>query len=159
MRKQMITGLVALTVMSAAMPAVAEHAGRFAQKSTNQHQSGETPMAQMLSGDEGRLHLDRNQRAVWQDYRTALLRTQPSRPDAHASGRPDAQRGQMPRPNVKNGQRPLLAEILANGPLRGTPQADALMRAAKNVRATLSPEQIDLLVRPEASLPKPQRRG
>jgi hypothetical protein len=152
MRKKIMTGLVALTVMSGTLPAVAENGNRFAQNSASQRQQGETPMAKMLSSLEGRLHLDQRQRSVWQDYRNALMRAEQHRPDGD---RPrDDQQGRPARQPQKDG-RPLLAEMLAQGPLHDTPQAEVLMRAARGVRSGMSPEQIEQIVRAEANLPKP----
>jgi hypothetical protein len=164
MRNTIITGLVALTMVSGAVPAMAQSGDRYAQNTATagQRKAGDRPMAKMLTSVESDLHLDQRQRAVWQDYRNALLRAQPRRPDANggnAPGRNDDRAQQAARPRTPDGQRPLLAEILADGPLRGTAQEAELKRAAKSVRTSLSPQQIDRLITAEASLPKPPRGG
>ncbi|RJE79191.1 hypothetical protein [Paracoccus sp. JM45] len=164
MRNKIITGLVALTMVSGVVPAMAQNGDRYAQNTApaGQRQNGDGPIAKMLASVEGDLHLDRTQRAVWQDYRNALLQAQPRRPDANGSNAPtrsDNRDTQAQRPHAADGQRPLLAEMLAEGPLQGTPQAAELKRAARSIRTSLSPEQIDRLTKAEASMPKPPHGG
>ena len=157
MRNKIIMGLIALTIVSGAMPALAQSGERYAQNtaSAGQPRTGNGPMIKMLGTVEDQLHLEQGQRAAWQDYRNALLHARPPRPE----GRKAAPGPQGEHPQARDGQRPLMAEMLAQGPLHGTQQEATLKRAAANLRASLSPEQIERVIRAEGSMPKPSNGG
>lgn len=161
MRNKIITGLIALTIVSGAIPALAQSGDRYAQNtaSAGQPWTGNGPMIKMLGTVEDQLHLEQGQRAAWQDYRNALLHARPPRPEGRPEGRKAAPGPQGEHPQARDGQRPLMAEMLAQGPLRGTQQEATLKRAATNLRASLSPQQIERVIRAEAFMPKPSNGG